>query len=55
MKAVFELDPPLEVDVGIGRTGWRRSRRVHATSVNPADWHLMRGEPYIARLSFGLR
>jgi NADPH:quinone reductase-like Zn-dependent oxidoreductase len=28
---------------------------VHATSVNPADWHLMRGEPYIARLSFGLR
>jgi NADPH:quinone reductase-like Zn-dependent oxidoreductase len=29
--------------------------RVHAASVNPADWHLMRGEPYVARLSFGLR
>jgi len=29
--------------------------RVRATSVNPADWHLMRGNPYIARLQFGLR
>ena len=29
--------------------------RVHATSVNPADWHVMRGDPRIARLSFGLR
>jgi NADPH:quinone reductase-like Zn-dependent oxidoreductase len=29
--------------------------RVHAASVNAADWHLIRGEPYIARLSFGLR
>jgi NADPH:quinone reductase-like Zn-dependent oxidoreductase len=29
--------------------------RVHAASVNPADWHLVRGEPRIARLSFGLR
>jgi NADPH:quinone reductase-like Zn-dependent oxidoreductase len=29
--------------------------RVHATSVNPADWHLMRGDPRIARLDFGLR
>jgi NADPH:quinone reductase-like Zn-dependent oxidoreductase len=29
--------------------------RVHATSVNPADWHMIRGEPVIARLSFGLR
>ena len=29
--------------------------RVRATSVNPADWHLMRGQPYIARLQFGLR
>jgi NADPH:quinone reductase-like Zn-dependent oxidoreductase len=29
--------------------------RVRATSVNPADWHLMRGEPYIARLQLGLR
>ncbi|MBE8518766.1 NAD(P)-dependent alcohol dehydrogenase [Amycolatopsis sp. H6(2020)] len=32
--------------------------RVHATSVNPYDWHFMRGEPYLARLmpgGFGLR
>lgn len=29
--------------------------RVHATSVNPADWHIARGEPYIARLALGLR
>jgi NADPH:quinone reductase-like Zn-dependent oxidoreductase len=26
-----------------------------ATSVNPADWHLLRGEPYIARVQLGLR
>jgi NADPH:quinone reductase-like Zn-dependent oxidoreductase len=29
--------------------------RVHAASVNPADWHVIRGDPYLARLSFGLR
>src|SRR5215204_3819445 len=29
--------------------------KVRATSVNPADWHLLRGEPYIARLQLGLR
>jgi NADPH:quinone reductase-like Zn-dependent oxidoreductase len=27
--------------------------RVRATSVNPYDWHLMRGEPYLARLMPG--
>ncbi|WP_330307410.1 MULTISPECIES: NAD(P)-dependent alcohol dehydrogenase [unclassified Streptomyces] len=27
--------------------------RVHAVSVNAYDWHLMRGDPYLARLSFG--
>src|SRR5215831_4628798 len=27
--------------------------RVRATSVNPYDWHHMRGEPYIARLMPG--
>jgi NADPH:quinone reductase-like Zn-dependent oxidoreductase len=27
--------------------------RVRATSVNPYDWHYMRGEPYIARLMTG--
>ncbi len=29
--------------------------RVHAASVNPADWHLLTGTPYIARLAAGLR
>jgi NADPH:quinone reductase-like Zn-dependent oxidoreductase len=29
--------------------------RVQGTSVNPADWHFMRGDPYIARLQAGLR
>jgi NADPH:quinone reductase-like Zn-dependent oxidoreductase len=29
--------------------------RVRAASVNPADWHFIRGEPRIARVSFGLR
>jgi NADPH:quinone reductase-like Zn-dependent oxidoreductase len=29
--------------------------RVHASSVNPLDWHMMTGTPYIARLGGGLR
>jgi len=29
--------------------------KVRAASVNPADWHLLRGKPYIARLQLGLR
>lgn len=29
--------------------------KVHATSVNPLDWHTMRGKPYIMRLQVGLR
>ena len=29
--------------------------KVLATSVNPADWHVVRGAPYIARLQLGLR
>lgn len=28
--------------------------KIHAASVNYADWHMMTGEPFIARLSFGL-
>lgn len=28
--------------------------KIHAASINPADWHLMRAEPFIARLSTGL-
>jgi NADPH:quinone reductase-like Zn-dependent oxidoreductase len=29
--------------------------RVHATSANPADWHFMRGLPYVMRPQAGLR
>jgi NADPH:quinone reductase-like Zn-dependent oxidoreductase len=29
--------------------------RVHAASVNPYDWHMLTGTPYLARLSAGLR
>ena len=29
--------------------------RVRAASVNPLDWHLMRGEPYFVRLMMGFR
>jgi NADPH:quinone reductase-like Zn-dependent oxidoreductase len=29
--------------------------RVHASSVNAHDWHMLRGKPYVARLSEGLR
>lgn len=28
--------------------------KVHAASANPADWHTMRGEPFLARLVNGL-
>jgi NADPH:quinone reductase-like Zn-dependent oxidoreductase len=28
--------------------------RVHAASVNPLDWHYMRGKPYLVRLSTGM-
>lgn len=29
--------------------------RVRASSINPADWHAMRGEPYLARFAMGWR
>jgi len=29
--------------------------QIHAASVNPLDWHCMRGEPYIMRIQSGLR
>ncbi len=29
--------------------------RVQAASVNPVDWHRMRGTPYVLRLQAGLR
>jgi NADPH:quinone reductase-like Zn-dependent oxidoreductase len=28
--------------------------KVYANSANPADWHIIRGKPFIARFSFGL-
>ena len=28
--------------------------KVHATSTNAADWHLMRAEPFLARFANGL-
>lgn len=43
-----DIDKPSVLDDGV-------LVRVRASSANAADWHLMRGEPYIARLSFGLR
>lgn len=29
--------------------------KVHAVSVNPLDWHIMRGQPYLVRMSMGWR
>ena len=29
--------------------------KVHAVSANPLDWHIMRGEPFLARLEKGLQ
>ncbi len=29
--------------------------RIRAAAVNPLDWHLMRGRPYVVRILFGLR
>src|SRR6202035_4184641 len=28
--------------------------KIHAASANPLDWHLMRGAPFLARLTGGL-
>ena len=43
-----EIDPPELDEDGV-------LVRVRAASVNPYDWHMMRGEPYLVRLSDGLR
>ena len=43
-----ELPPPELTDAGV-------LVRVHAASVNALDWHLLRGRPYLARLSEGIR
>jgi NADPH:quinone reductase-like Zn-dependent oxidoreductase len=29
--------------------------KIHAASANAADWHLLRGDPFLLRLQFGLR
>jgi NADPH:quinone reductase-like Zn-dependent oxidoreductase len=43
-----EIDPPPLADDGA-------LVRVHAASVNPYDWHMLTGTPYLARLASGLR
>ena len=43
-----EIDRPSVPDDGV-------LVRVRAASVNPLDWHFMRGEPYLARMAFGMR
>ncbi|MEU6272884.1 NAD(P)-dependent alcohol dehydrogenase [Streptomyces populi] len=42
-----EVDAPVVTDDGV-------LVRVRAASVNARDWHLMRGDPYLARLALGL-
>jgi NADPH:quinone reductase-like Zn-dependent oxidoreductase len=44
--AQIERPVPLETQVLV---------RVMAASVNPVDWHMMRGTPYVMRLGSGLR
>ena len=43
-----EIDKPVEKENEI-------LIRVRAASVNPLDWHYMRGEPYLVRMSAGYR
>lgn len=43
-----------EVPKPVPRTG-EVLVRVHAAALNALDWHMVRGKPYIARLSMGLR
>jgi NADPH:quinone reductase-like Zn-dependent oxidoreductase len=43
-----ELDKPAVTDEGV-------LVRVRATSINAHDWHMLRGKPYLARLSEGFR
>jgi NADPH:quinone reductase-like Zn-dependent oxidoreductase len=43
-----DIDPPVVEDDGI-------LVRVHAASVNPYDWHVLTGLPYVGRVRFGLR
>ncbi|TDD95418.1 NAD(P)-dependent alcohol dehydrogenase [Jiangella asiatica] len=43
-----DVDAPVPSDIEV-------LVRVHAASVNARDWHVMRGDPYLARASIGLR
>jgi NADPH:quinone reductase-like Zn-dependent oxidoreductase len=43
-----EVEPPALTDDGV-------LVRVHASSVNPFDWHYLTGIPYLARIGAGLR
>jgi NADPH:quinone reductase-like Zn-dependent oxidoreductase len=43
-----EIDTPVAADGEV-------LVRVRAASVNARDWHVMRGDPYLARATFGLR
>jgi len=45
---VTEVEKPVPKDNEV-------SIRVRAASVNPADWHFMRGLPYFVRIAAGLR
>ena len=61
MKAIFydRYGPPDVLELReIDRPALAPDRvliRVHTTSVNPVDWHYMRGEPYLVRISEGAR
>ncbi len=43
-----EIDQPVPADNEV-------LVRVHAAAVNARDWHLMRGDPYVARMVLGFR
>jgi len=46
----------LENDVAVPEPGEGEVRiRVTAVGLNPYDWHIYRGDPWLARLAFGLR
>ncbi len=46
--SLTEVEKPVVTDNGV-------LVKVYGASVNAADWHLMRGSPWLARLVFGLR